>query len=100
MGRSGTSLIASIIQKIGVNIGERLVAPGKANPRGFFEDEDFYKFHEGLLLERGHSILVPPDFVFEPTAREIEKAQHLIELRREKAMWGWKDPRTSLFLDF
>lgn len=99
MGRSGTSLVASLIQKAGVNIGRRLVGPGRANPNGFFEDTDFYQFQETLLLDRRSTILVPSGFSFEPTSAEIERAQALVAERQGLAVWGWKDPRTSLFLD-
>jgi hypothetical protein len=100
MGRSGTSLTASLIHKAGVSLGERLVGPGRANPRGFFEDADFYEFHEQLLFQRGHTILVPPGFRFEPTRADFEQARRLVDARAGNAIWGWKDPRTSLFLEF
>jgi hypothetical protein len=86
------------MQKGGINLGRRLVGPGQANPRGFFEDADFYEFQDRLLRERGHTILVPPDFHFEPLPHEIEQARRLIENRRDLPLWGWKDPRTTLFL--
>jgi hypothetical protein len=100
MGRSGTSLIASLMQKAGVHLGRRFVAPDQANPRGFFEDADFYEFHDQMLRERGYTLLVPPDFTFQARPDEIERARRLIAERADLAPWGWKDPRTSLFLDF
>jgi glycosyltransferase involved in cell wall biosynthesis/GT2 family glycosyltransferase len=100
MGRSGTSLIANLVQRAGVNIGDRLVPAGKSNPRGYFEDVDFFEFHEKLLRDRGQTILVNRDFSFEATTEETQRAQRLIEQHRDQELWGWKDPRTSLFLEF
>ena len=101
MHRSGTSLLSSLLQRSGVNVGERLIAANSANPRGYFEDVDFYEFHEGLLHQRGQTYLhVNDNFTFQPTDSETAGANKLIAERSHLQMWGWKDPRTSLFLDF
>jgi SAM-dependent methyltransferase len=100
MHRSGTSLVASLLKQAGINMGERLVPPGRGNPRGFFEDADFCEFHHRLLRTRKRSILVSRDFVFEPTLDERDQAHLLVEQRKNRELWGWKDPRTALFLDF
>jgi hypothetical protein len=101
MHRSGTSLVASLIQAAGAHLGEELLAANVANPRGYFEDLDFYKFHEQLLHRRSQSYLyVHADFSFEPTTADVERAQRLIAGRSDRRLWGWKDPRTALFLPF
>ena len=101
MGRSGTSLVSSLLQRAGVHIGDLLLPPYPDNPRGYFEDVDFYEFHEDLLHERGQSYLyVNKDFAFVPTSADLERAQQLITERSNRPVWGWKDPRTSLFLAF
>ena len=101
MHRSGTSLVSSLIQRAGIHIGEKLITANSANPRGYFEDIDFYEFHEHALHERGQTYLhVGTDFTFEPTALETESAVRLIADRAGHPVWGWKDPRTSLFLPF
>src|SRR3954453_19451437 len=101
MHRSGTSLVSSLLQAGGVHVGDSLLAPDAANPRGYFEDIDFVEFHESLLNGRGqHYLYVERDFVFEPTQAEKERAGEFGRSRSHRAIWGWKDPRTSLFLDF
>lgn len=101
MHRSGTSLVSSLLQHAGVHIGEKLIAANSANPRGYFEDVDFYEYHEHLLHERGQTYLhVDGDFKLEPTDAETERARQLIAERSHRHVWGWKDPRTSLFLSF
>lgn len=100
MHRSGTSLVASLLEHAGVNLGTELLAPKADNPFGYFEDVEFLKFHEDALLARGQNILVTRDFVFTPTAAQEKQARALIAARAARSLWGWKDPRTSLFLDF
>jgi len=100
MHRSGTSLIANLLHQRGVNLGARLLEQDSSNPHGFYEDVDFYTFHQHALHTRGRTLLSGDDFVFEPTPTEVERAQALIEQRADQAVWGWKDPRTTLFLDF
>ena len=99
MHRSGTSLFSSIIQRAGVNIGNNLLEPGEDNPRGYFEDIDFVDFHNSLLAARGKNILVDRNFTASITEDEKQIARKLIEQRSSLHLWGWKDPRTSLFLD-
>ncbi len=81
MHRSGTSLLASILQSAGVRIGQELLAPDPRNKRGFFEDVDIYRFHEQALFRRGTTPFVDRDFRFEPTAGEREQAEALIRAR-------------------
>ncbi len=100
MHRSGTSLVASLLQQSGIQIGSRLVPPGRANPHGFFEDADFVDFHRTALRERGLTHIVSEEFRFEPTLDEVSRAKALIQERSQESKWGWKDPRTTLFLDF
>jgi predicted O-methyltransferase YrrM len=101
MHRSGTSLVSHLLQSAGVHVGDNLIAANVANPRGYFEDVDFYEFHEQLLHARGESYLhADADLVFQPSEAESERARQLIAARSSRRLWGWKDPRTSLFLDF
>ncbi len=101
MHRSGTSLVSSLLQRAGVNVGGQLLAANVANPRGYFEDVDFYEFQDALLHARNQTYLYVEDhFHFEPTREELDRARQLIDQRSHLPVWGWKDPRTSLFLDF
>lgn len=102
MHRSGTSLVASLVAGAGVSMGTRLLAAGRGNARGHFEDLDFQELHQKALRANGlHGDgIVPtgqPDVpeALEPRARELVAAR-----RATGKPWGWKDPRTLLFLDF
>lgn len=101
MHRSGTSLVAAILQHAGLDIGNSLLPANELNPRGFNEDIDFYQFHQKTLY-RCHepTPYVNSDFSYLPLEAEFEEARQLIQKRSQYRQWGWKDPRTCLFLDF
>lgn len=100
MHRSGTSLMSSYLQKCGINMGDRLVGAMRGNPRGHFEDEDFVRFHDAILADnRCHMYNPKPRLVISPEYRSL--AEKMIDRRRHAyTHFGWKDPRTTLFLDF
>lgn len=101
MHRSGTSFVANLLQSCGLEIGDVLLGPAKGNRYGHFEDVDFIEFHDRLLKSRGLNFLVPIPRNFDDiNPDERAEANVLINKRNSRALWGWKDPRTSLFLDF
>lgn len=102
MHRSGTSLISSLLQSGGLEIGQRLMGVGRGNPKGHYEDLDFNELHLQILESQG---IHRNGFTME---RELQiREQHALaaralveERRRRNVAWGWKDPRSTLFLDF
>ncbi|MGD1699650.1 glycosyltransferase [Dapis sp. BLCC M229] len=107
MHRSGTSLTASLFQSVGVNIGEKLVGPEYGNIRGHFEDIEFVELHKGILCSQGIDDLGGNVEIKEiPVKKQyLKAAKRLIKNRQEEnekksKSWGWKDPRTTLFLNF
>lgn len=100
MHRSGTSLAASWLERCNLPIADgRMLAPGVGNPRGYFEDLDFSDLQD-RAVKRVHGswrAAGPQPLSF--TLSEVEEAKRLVA-RRNTAfqMWGWKDPRTVLFL--
>jgi O-antigen biosynthesis protein len=102
MHRSGTSLVASLFAGAGVNVGTRLIGASRGNDRGHWEDLDFYEFHARVLEANGvgsegfscaADLIVPPPLRDEAVAVVAAKAA-------AATPWGWKDPRTTLFLEF
>ena len=101
MHRSGTSLTTSLLQSAGLFVGDRLLGKNLSNPKGHFEDLDFVEFHQSLLQFQGLCSEGWTDNSSKSISREFTKtAQNLIERRNIHTAWGWKDPRTTLFLDF
>ena len=101
MHRSGTSLAASLLGEAGVALGPELLPAMEHNARGHFEDLDFLALHDGALrrLDPSRRILWRPPERLRFDDAERERARELLEERRTRAPWGWKDPRTTLFLD-
>ena len=102
MHRSGTSLTASLLADAGVHLGDQLLGPGHGNPVGHFEDLEIYEFHQRVLMANG---LGPEGFTTQgviPVPDDLaSEAQRLAaSRRRHDGPWGWKEPRTTLFLDF
>lgn len=101
MHRSGTSLITRLLCKSGLNVGKKLIGAHTGNMHGHYEDYDFYNFHENILKRNGLNHLVQQPLTNESITSEDENhAKQLIAKRSHYALWGWKDPRTALFLDF
>lgn len=100
MHRSGTSLAASLLQSSGVFIGDRLMEGGTGNLKGHFEDWDFVDLHRDCLI--AHAVnregwTTTVDFNF--SGEYLARAKNLIRRRIEYPIWGWKDPRSTLFLN-
>ncbi|MGB3510427.1 MAG: glycosyltransferase [Microcoleaceae cyanobacterium] len=103
MHRSGTSLTASLFQSIGVNIGEKLVGPEYGNIRGHFEDIEFVELQKGILRSQGLDDLGSSIGIEDiPVKKQhFKAAKRLIKKHQENhKFWGWKDPRSTLFLNF
>lgn len=101
MHRSGTSLTTSLLQSAGMFIGDRLLGNNLSNPRGHFEDLDFVEFHQQLLQAQGLSDEGWMDNRGKAIPQKyFTRAQNLIARRKHRCIWGWKDPRTTLFLNF
>ena len=100
MHRSGTSLTTSLLQSAGMYIGDRLMDRGNGNAKGHFEDLDFVDLHRQCLTEQRinrEGWTTQNNFAF--TLESLIQAKKLIETKNNQTIWGWKDPRTTLFLD-
>ncbi|TXF90948.1 hypothetical protein FUA23_03875 [Neolewinella aurantiaca] len=101
MHRSGTSLMGQWLANCGLHLGEEMLGKSASNKFGHFEDRDFLEFHRALLAHNNLDYDVGEKMSIEiPTEFEVE-AEKLIEAKNnENGQWGWKEPRTCLFLDF
>ena len=110
MHRSGTSLTAGILEQLGIDMGQRLIPANSTNPRGFYEDTQIVAFHQQAfrcLLPRNasghidwgwcekHALDTTRLEGFRPAARRL-----VAERESQGVAWGFKDPRTTLLLDF
>lgn len=103
MHRSGTSMLAGWLKTCGLNVGDSLLRSDFSNKAGHFEDLDFLLLHKEILRsnELDTSGLQLSKTHFElPKYHEV-KMNHLIQMKNElHSQWGWKDPRTCLFIDY
>ncbi len=102
MHRSGTSLSASLLEKSGLNIGDDLMSNGFDNKKGHFEDWEILDIHEkDLKLKsldpRALSGNIRPPLCFEKES--INRIEAFLEKKHKFDLWGWKEPRTTLYLE-
>lgn len=102
MHRSGTSLVAHALARAGLPLGGNLRGPSQFNPDGYFEDLDLTGLHDRALARSGRVWQTPRDPGPLSLAPDLaEEARALLARKVGRAgVWGWKDPRTTLFLDF
>ncbi len=102
MHRSGTSLLANLLQSAGVDIGDRLMEATEFNAKGYFEDMDFYDLHVDILHDNGRYLVygIGEDQDVKISDEFESRAKKLVTERNDREVWGWKDPRSSLIPDF
>ena len=100
MHRSGTSLITQWLHKCGLPVGDRLMNALPSNPEGHFEDLDFVEFHARVLEKQGTGGHGLDDKAVHPMdAKDLQELGAIIADKNiQHTAWGWKDPRTCLFL--
>lgn len=103
MHRSGTSLLARLLQQCGIDIGSRLLPGSIGNEHGHWEDAFAVELHERLLASLGRrwdEVAVPSA---DSLAGAVRRADHdsLVRYvsndRSLHPLWAVKDPRLSLF---
>ena len=100
MHRSGTSYTASLFQTAGLHLGDQLLGPGTGNEISHFEDLGILDFHMRALRALG---LGSEGFTTQPIGRlpdafQKEARRLAYDRSRLEHPWGWKEPRTVLFL--
>jgi hypothetical protein len=108
MHRSGTSLLSSLVQALGITVGENLLPSDIHNPAGYFEDRECVEIQDRLLEalsqpwngEKG-MLPFPSQWwrtpVMQPLVKELAG---WIDRRIACGLhiWAVKDPRTTRFL--
>lgn len=104
MHRNGTSAIAGLLSKLGVELGHRLLPPAEENPHGFWEHPEIVACHDRLLSAFGSSwsdpFSLPPKWWSQPPAAACRSELEII-LRRDfsdRPLFCVKDPRMSRLL--
>ena len=96
MHRSGTSLFARYMQQCGMHIGTNLLQEGRA---GHSENRDFLMLHVKIMQrEKIHVFDLQKPIRTSP--QDKLDAKKIYNKYANMPLWGFKDPRTCLFLDF
>ncbi len=109
MHRSGTSLLASLLQTLGVDLGPDLLLEARPdNEAGYWEHAEIADIHEAILERLGRSWYRPEGLAPLPDGwwrmAEIRPFRRRLAdiVERETAAsvgpWGFKDPRTVRLL--
>lgn len=102
MHRSGTSLCASWMDASGINVGKSLLGPASSNPKGHFEDEEILNIHREDLRAKGlriSGLVLKGQTKFNLEVNSKKEIQSLLKSRADIEVWGWKEPRTCLYLE-
>ncbi len=107
MHRSGTSMVARMLNLAGLYLGpnEKIMHPGDDNPESFWENNDFVQMNDQILSAFGGAWDFPPDLPLNWTSSKKMASLRQITMEvigqfKDRKIWGWKDPRTSLTLEY
>lgn len=102
MHRSGTSVLAGTLQTAGVFLGP-VAEHSPGNAVGNREWMRIYRMHDRVLESNGFSWIDPPPPGLAPRWGTDEVSifeQRVLPTFAGSPIWGFKDPRTLLVLDF
>ena len=104
MHRSGTSAVAGCLQRLGVELGPRLMPATEANRKGYYEHIDVVNLHDRLLMTLGlgwDSVAPWPADWQERDSSHVFRQKLAGMLGRDfgnTPLWGIKDPRLCRLL--
>lgn len=95
--RSGTSVVAGLLNRAsGVSMGE-LMPPTQDNPMGYFEALGVVDAHRDLLAQMERDWTCPPS-TFRPDLLDLSALDEQVHIHEQlPGVWAMKDPR-SMFL--
>lgn len=95
MHRSGTSLIAGILHRLGISMGDNFT---QSDPWDHYEDPVMVTLNQQLLTAAGGNWHNPPGAkkLWTSSHQYNERIQRYIRDRNNGSPWGFKDPRTCL----
>jgi len=102
MHRSGTSLVANWFHDSQIFIGFDLLEAASTNKKGHFEDFEFLELHKKALRDKGlheTGLFLNEDQEWRFNNENHAIASSIMARRSSMDLWGWKEPRSTLYLD-
>ena len=97
--RSGTSLLAQLLHRAGLFVGDDLLGALPSNPHGHFEDREVLELHREILADNGTSWQMDSPQPLYIGKLQWERMQAFVTRRQLKhRIWGFKEPQVCLFL--
>jgi len=93
-------MVAGVLHRLGVFMGEHLLGSDVSNTSGHYEDLEFLAINKAILRDAGGSWRHPPSHEAIMSVTKYDRQMAALVARRdaEHELWGWKDPRTALTL--
>jgi hypothetical protein len=91
--RSGTSVTAGILHLLGVSLGPRMREADDKNPTGYFEDKEFLRLNDDILMAAGGRPWKPPsrEQVLAVKSQFESRIETIVRARDDASpVWGWK----------
>ncbi len=100
---SGSSCVAGILHRLGVNMGSNLKNAQRLNPKGFYEDEDFFSISGKIwtlyhLQSRNRSTLNHSCLLNIGEQYRSDFKTLIRHRQNQGGHWGVKEPRLSLLV--
>jgi hypothetical protein len=91
---------AQLLHRAGLFLGHDLLGAHPSNPHGHYEDEEVLALHREILAANAQDMFVEKGVRLEVEEPHREKMLRFAEERNaEHDLWGFKEPRASLFLE-
>src|ERR1700722_1604349 len=98
MHRSGTSCLAGSLEEAGLHLGE-VFRVGRHNLKGNRENGRIMALQEDILVHSGGTWNQPPEQECWSDAHRADR-DSIVRSYGDVSVWGFKDPRTTLLVDF
>jgi hypothetical protein len=102
-GRTGSSLLMQILHRLGMSVSAELTSASEQNVMGGYEDRNIFEIQTEFLriLKTNQYLPLPENWRQNPAIKAKKDQLSTIiqdEISKLDTIWGFKDPRTVLFL--
>jgi FkbM family methyltransferase len=97
--RSGTSMVTELLHRAGLFVGDELIDDVRSNQYGHFEDREVFRIHRDILGDNGVDWMLASTLPLHISEERWDEMTTFVAKRQaQHENWGFKDPRSCLFL--